>query len=199
VSLDGRLLRRARPFPCATVSDPAAGLLGLVVRRTRVVEPESGRTVLRSQVAILAVAGRRLLLRAGRRALMLIDNETGRKRAVPWPSALEGLDDAVVDPGGRFVALSFAAPSWPGGKQVMDAWLLDTQTGRLAQLPAMPAFVALKATSLAWRADGQLVLLGEDERRQFVALWRPGQRRLAFKLVRFPKRRGDSDSFAPLG
>ena len=62
----------------------------------------------------------------------------------------------------------------------------------------MPAFVRLKKTSLAWTHDGRLVILGEDDDRAFVAVWRPGQRVLPLKVVALPEREGTSDSFAPL-
>jgi hypothetical protein len=34
--------------------------------------------------------------------------------------------------------------------------------------------------------------------RGFVAVWRPGERRLGMKTLRLPERRSGSDSFAPL-
>ena len=76
-------------------------------------------------------------------------------------------------------------------------WLLDTNTGKLAQLPGMPAFVGIKQTSLEWTNDGRLVLLGESNGKDLVAVWRPGQRRLALRTVD-PKRGGGSNSFAIL-
>jgi hypothetical protein len=63
----------------------------------------------------------------------------------------------------------------------------------------MPAVVSLKQTSMAWTDDGRLVLLAESGRREVVAVWRPGQARLALKTVRLPERASGSDSFAPLG
>jgi hypothetical protein len=62
----------------------------------------------------------------------------------------------------------------------------------------MPAFVALKFTSMAWTGDGRLVLLGERDGKGFVGVWRPGRRRLALKSVHLPERAG-SDAFAPVG
>jgi hypothetical protein len=90
-------------------------------------------------------------------------------------------------------------PFQPGtAEQALDVWLLDTETGRLTQLPGMPAFVSLKRTSMAWTDDGRLVLLAESSGKNIVALWRPGQRRLAVKIVDLPERTSGSDSFAPL-
>jgi hypothetical protein len=63
----------------------------------------------------------------------------------------------------------------------------------------MPLVVALKFTDMAWTRDGRLVLLGEDDSGGFVAVWRPGEERLAVKRVRLPQRRSGSDSFAILG
>ena len=200
VGLDGRKLRAARPFPCATVSDPPGGSLGLVVGRTRVVDPSTGRLLVRTRWGILAAAGSKLVLAGPGEELTLLDGKTRTERRLQWPSILPFTDRPAVDPSGRFVALAFAVPSWRGGgSQVLDVWLLDTTTGKLTQLPGMPAFVSLKRTDIAWTDDGRLVLLGESGGRDVVAVWRPGQARLALKTVNLPERDGGSDSFAPLG
>jgi len=200
VGLDGREIRVPRAFPCATRSDPG-GSLGLIVNRTRVLDPLTGRTVLKARWGVLAAAGQMLLLAGPGKQFTLIDVETRIERRLPWPSVLTWSPEPAVDPRGRFVALAFADPAWKGGgQQVTDVWLLDTKTRKLTQLPGMPAFVSLKFTSMAWTHDGRLVLLGERDRKGFVAVWRPGQRRLAVKAVRLPDRSASgSDSFAPLG
>ena len=77
-------------------------------------------------------------------------------------------------------------------------WLLDTQTGELTQLPGMPAFVSLKRTNMAWTDDGRLVLLAESSAKDIVAVWRPGEQRIATKTVHLPERTSGSDSFAAL-
>jgi hypothetical protein len=195
VGLDGRQLRAPRPFPCGTRSDPSGGSVGVVVNRTRVLDPVTGRTVLVTRWGVLAAVGRRLVLAGPGRQLALLDAATGAERRLRWPSTLPGLDQPAVDPRGRLVAVAFATP-WNGWGQVLDVWLLDAVTGRLTHLPAMPAYVALKPTSMTWTADGRLVLLGEHDQEAFVAVWRPGERRLALKTVRPPQRTG---SFAPLG
>jgi hypothetical protein len=61
----------------------------------------------------------------------------------------------------------------------------------------MPAVVGLKHTNMAWTHDGRLVLLAESDGKEIVAVWRPGQRRLALKTVRL-ERTGGSDTFAPV-
>jgi hypothetical protein len=129
----------------------------------------------------------------------LLDSATRKERRVPWPSTLNGLDAPAVDPRGRLVALAFADPAFLGG-QLTDVWLLDTKTARLTHLPGMPAFVSLKRTSMAWTHDGRLVVLGESAGKNVVAVWRPGEKRLAVKNVHVPDGSDSgSDSFAPLG
>jgi hypothetical protein len=199
VALDGRQLRAPRAFPCAATIYPG-GSLGLVVKRTRVIDPLTGRTVLKTPWGVLAAAGEKLLLAGPDKQFTLIDAGGRVLGRLPWPSILTWSDQPTVDPRGRFVAVAFADPAWQGGgRQVTDVWLLDTKTKRLTQLPGMPAFVRLKFTSMSWTHDGRLVLLGESSRKAFVAVWRPGQRRLAVKTVHLPERTSGSDSFAPLG
>lgn len=198
--LDGRVIRAPRQFPCASTIYPG-GSLGLVVNRTRVLEPLSGRTLLTTPWGVLAAAGEKLLLTGPGSLFTLLDTATRAQKRRPWPSILIWLDEPAVDPQGRFVALSFASPAWEGGsRQALDVWLLDTQTGKLTQVPGMPAFVALKGSSMAWTPDGRLVLLAHSDRRDMVAVWRPGQPRLAVKTVRLPDRADSgSDTFAILG
>jgi hypothetical protein len=194
----------ARAIPCAWVIAPAASL-GLVVRRTRIIDPRTGRKVFGSRQGILAVAGTRVLVGSGTLhwpdyRFTLTDTVTGARHRFSWPSILENLETPQVDVRGRYVALPFADPSYNlTGNQVLDVWILDTITGKLVHLPSTPAYVSLKGTSLAWTLDGRLVLLGEEDERAFVGVWRPGQKTLALKSVRLPERAGGSDEFAPLG
>jgi hypothetical protein len=200
VGLEGRLIRAARPFPCGTRSDPPGNSLGLVVGRTRLVDPFTGRTVLRTRWGIVAAAREHLVLYGPGHQFTVLDAETHNERRLQWPSSLTYGGEAYVDATGRYVVLEFGDPAWQGsGAQVLDLWSLDTKTGKLTQVPGMPAFVALKGTSVAWTSDGRLVLLGEDNRGGFVAVWRPGGRRIAVKNVELPERTSGSDSFAVLG
>ena len=198
VGLNGRQLVGPRAFRCAaTIS--FGGSVGLVVSRTRVIDPLRRRTVLKSRWGVIAAARERLVLAGPGRRMALLDATTRAQLPVRWPSILLRLDQPAVDPRGRFVALAFADPARKGaGRQALDVWLLDAETGNLTQMPGMPAFVALKRTSMAWTDDGRLVLLGESAGKDVVAVWRPGQRRLAVKTVRLPQRTSGSDSFAPL-
>lgn len=203
LTLDGTEVRGPRTFPCASTIYPG-GSLGLVVNRTRVIDPSTGRMLLRTRWGVLAAAGTTLVLAGPSNHFTVLDAATHVQRRLPWPRTVGGLDAPAVDPRGRFVALAFANPAWkrePGARtyQALDIWLLDTRSGRIRQLPGMPALVSLKDTSMAWTDDGRLVLLGESGGRDVVAVWRPGLRQLAVKTLQLPER-GDSgsDSFAPL-
>jgi hypothetical protein len=156
--------------------------------------------VLKTQWGIWAVAGTKLVLAGPGKQFTLLDSTTKATRRFPWPSILGSLDRPAVDPRGRFVALAFAVPSWGGGaRQALDVWLLDTETEELTQLPGMPAFVSLKGTSMAWTDDGRLVILGESNGKEVVAVWRPRQRRLGIKIFSLPDRSDSgSDTFAVL-
>ena len=200
VAPSGRVIRAGRPFPCASITDPVAGSLGLVVNRTRVIDPLTGKTARETPFGILAVAGHSLVLAGPNRQFTLMDAETGARRLLPWTSIVSELDRPAADPTGRFVALAFGDPAWKfGARQALDVWLLDTETGALTQVPGMPAFVSLKETSMVWTRNGRLVLLAESGGRNVVAVWRPGQRRLGIKIVRLPNRsQSGSDSFASI-
>jgi hypothetical protein len=195
-----------RAIPCNWLIAPA-GALGLVVHRTSVIDPFTAGEVLATQQGILAVAGKSILLTgpgdpSSRDFEVTLKNtSTGVEHQLRRPGTIGGsAGNAVVDPRGRYIALEFGDPAWHlSGTQVLDVWVLDTVTAKLTHLPGMPAFVHLKATSMAWTHDGRLVLLGEDDDGGFVGVWRPGQRRLPLKTLGLPARYGGSDSFAPLG
>ncbi len=112
VGLDGRQIRGPRAFSCGTVSDPAVGSLGLVVRRTRVLDPRTGRHVPKTPWGVLAAAGTKLVLARPGERLTLLDAKTRAQKRLPWPSDFDSLGHPAVDPRGRFVALSFVVPSW---------------------------------------------------------------------------------------
>jgi hypothetical protein len=162
------------------------------------VNPETNQVVYRARSGIIAVAGMRLVLLGPGHGFTLINTTTGHKRPFGWPSSLSGFGQVAVGTGGRNVALGFADPSFRG-RQVLDVWVLDTRTERLTHVPGMPAYVALKETSMAWTNSGSLVLLARSGGRNLVAVWRRGQQRLAVRRVRLPGRSGSgSYTFAPV-
>ena len=185
---------RLSAFPCASTI-ASAGSLGLVVNRTRVIDPRNGHTLFRTRWGVIAATGRTLVL-AGPGRRFTVARAAGRVlRRIPWPSALGGRDTPAADPRGRYLALAFAEPA----EQSLDVWMLDTKTMRLMQLPAMPTLVPLKRTSMAWTRDGRLLLLSHKSGRFAVALWRPGEESLTVKTLSIHDRRnGSSDSFAVL-
>jgi hypothetical protein len=197
VGLDGRQTGEARPLACSMTIEPG-GSLGLIGGRTKVFDPLSGKTILTTRCGVLAAAGKRLVQAGPEKNFTLLDTGSGAERVFGWPSGLYGLDAPRVDRQGRFVALSFAEPALSGGGQAMDVWILDTQTGELAQVPGMPAVVDLKFTSMEWTRDGRLVFLVQWNGQSLVAVWRPGDTKLQVKRMRLPKRSGGSDTFAIL-
>ena len=131
-----------------------------------------------------------------RRPLTLWDLRVGGTSALPWPSQIGGRDEAAVHSRSGSIALAFSDPAYQGGgEQVTDLWQLEPSSRRFQQLPDMPAIVSLKFTSMQWSSDGRLVMLAETQHQDVVAVWRPGQERIAVKRVRLPLRNSGSDSF----
>lgn len=204
LGLDGSGRRAARSIPCSTrLLDAGAG--ALLVQGSSVVDPRTGRTLLRNG-GVWAMAGR-LALTAGKShgPLALTDLRSGVRGRLPWPSRVGGptsqggIDHAAVQPNGRLIAVSFSDPAWElTGTQVTDVWLLDPATRRFEQLPDMPAAVSLKSTSMSWTTDRRLVMLAGARGRNLVAVWRPGQRRIEVRQVQIPERNSGSDSFVIL-
>jgi hypothetical protein len=194
VRIDGRLLRAPKDFPCSKTIY-SGGLLGLGASPTRIIDPVTRRAVFRTRSEIAAVAGRKVVLTDG----AVVDTASGTEKRFAWPETPGSFGQATVDAQGRFVALDFGNPSWTGpGGQAWDVWLLDTQTAKVTHLPDLPAFVWLKWTTMAWTADGRLVLVTRNDNRQVVVVWRPGQARLHLKTVRIPNRSAAVRTFAIL-
>jgi len=194
-SVEGMQVRAPRAFRCATTI-ASGGSLGIIVNRTRVIDPKTGQTLLRTRWGVYAAVGRTLLLASPGRTLTIVDASGRVLRRLEWPSRLVGLDHPAADSHGRYLALAFGSPA----QQAFDVWLLDTKTMRLTQLPGMPILVPLKRTSMVWTNDGQLVLLTQKSGRLAVVLWRPGEKSLTVKTLPLrDQRAGNSDSFAVLG
>ena len=209
VGLDGRQRRPARRVGCDT--QPMADTdLGLLVPAegprpdeplTALVDPDDGRR-LASYPVVHAVAGDLVLWgteELDRGPFTLSDRRTGVDRRVRRPSRVGSVGDSLLSPDRRLLAMEFGDPAWEGGPtQLMDVWVLDLRTRRWRQLPGMPLLVALKFTSMAWTGDGRLLLLGSfDGVGDALAVWRPGQDRLAVRRLRLPADRAGSDSFVP--
>jgi hypothetical protein len=103
-----------------------------------------------------------------------------------------GLDDHVmgligVHPDGRLASVAFY-PAHDRGEQTLDIWLLDLTTRRWQQLPDMPLRIAPAKPQLRWTADGRLLLLAglANDPTSLVAVWRPGEPRIAVRRVKLP-------------
>lgn len=198
VALDGRERQSPRPVPCsAQLID--AGASALLVHRSSVVDPRTGRALLRTG-RVWAMSSHFVLTVAGsHRPLTLTDLRRGKRWRLRYPSQIGGqggADEAAVQRKGKLLALSFSDPALGGGgTQVTDVWLLDPASRRFHHLPDMPAVVSLKFTSMSWTSDGRLVILAKSGLRKVVAVWRPGQQRIAVRRVRLPIRNSGSDSF----
>ena len=208
VGLDGRQRRPARRVDCHTqpVADTDLGLLVWAEGPrpdeplTVLVDRDDGRR-LASYPVVHAVAGDLVLWgneELDQGPFTLTDRRTGVDQRIPRPSRV-GQAGGLLSPDHRLLAVEFADPAWDGGPtQLMDVWLLDLWTRRWRQLPGMPVLAALKATSMAWTGDGRLLLLGSFDRvGGALAVWRPGQDRLAVRRLRLPADRAGSDSFVP--
>lgn len=108
-------------------------------------------------------------------------------RRFPLPSSISlGRPRLTVSPDLRYAAVEYGEPAWPGPRQRLDVWVLDLRDGRWTQLPSMPVAASLKLTGLAWAGDGRLVLLGSfDGTGSALAVWRPGEPRLALRRTDF--------------
>jgi hypothetical protein len=73
--------------------------------------------------------------------------------------------------------------------QTLDVWLLDLATRRWRQLPDMPLRLAPAKPELRWTDDGRLLMLAglADGPDSLVAVWRPGEPRVAVRQVRLPR------------
>jgi hypothetical protein len=199
--LTGRRVAAARPigcdvYPTMTTSAglvAAAGQGGFNV----ILRDRDLRTIFRGPW-VLGVLGRRVLTQSPDgygRPLPLTDVPTGTVRHVPSPQSPGELSDGYMSPNGRWLAIRFGNPAWPGPRQLLDLWLLDTKTLQWQHVPSMPTPVSLKETGLAWTDDNRLVLLGRfdrtpdvsiDETKDVLAVWHPGDPALSIRPVTLP-------------
>jgi hypothetical protein len=198
IGLDGQPRRPTRPAPCDAVliDDLPAGLLvygtapgdgggpysalvtadGAFHRLPRVVDG-----VADGNLALSTVERGRLVA--------LTDLRSGVSHQLSWPSALDDHVMGLIDghPDGRLASVAFYS-AHNGAEQTLDIWLLDLVTRRWQQLPDMPLRLAPSKPQLRWTADGRLLLLAglPHEPASVVAMWRPGQPRIATRRVQLP-------------
>ena len=119
----------------------------------------------------------------------------GTSRVVTLPSSPGQFSDGIMSPDGRWIVVRMGDPAWPGPRQLLDLWLLDTRSLRWQHVPSMPAPVSLKQTNIAWTTDNRLVVLGRfdrdpdvsiDNTKDVLAVWRPGDPSLALRSIRLP-------------
>ena len=209
VGLDGRPRRPARPVSCTTklLGELPAGLL--VASGTSedpwewpasLVDRRGHRTGLGFPAAdLLAATGELVLTSAEPLAPLALSNLRSRVSwRLGWPSRLRGgTHIAAVHPNGRDIAIGFHGLAVPG-EEGYDLWLLNTATRRWQHLPDLPAAdIAAKATDMAWTGDGRLVVLTQTATGgQVVAVWRPGQPRLALGQLTLPTPSPGTDTLA---
>jgi hypothetical protein len=209
VGLDGRPRRPARPVSCTTklLGELPAGLL--VASGTSedpwewpasLVDRRGHRTGLGFPAAdLLAATGQLVLTSAEPLAPLALSNLRSRVSwRLGWPSRLRGgTHIAAVHPNGRDIAIGFHGLAVPG-EEGYDLWLLNTATRRWQHLPDLPAAdIAAKATDMAWTGDGRLVVLTQTATGgQVVAVWRPGQPRLALGQLTLPTPSPGTDTLA---
>jgi hypothetical protein len=200
VGLDGRPRRPALPMPCDAVliQEIPAGLLVYFPAPRDGGDPSSALvtaegTVRRLPEVVDGVAGGDLALSTVERGrvVALTDLRGGSSHRLPWPSTL---DDHVMGlvgghPDGRLAVVAFY-PAHRDDEQTLDIWLLDVPTRRWRRLPDMPLLLAPAKPQLRWTPDGRILLLAglaDDPAAGLVALWRPGEPRIAVRRVRLPE------------
>jgi len=124
------------------------------------------------------------------RLIALTDVRSGVSHRLPWPSKLDAHVMGLIGghPNGRLAHVAFY-PALDGAEQTLDVWLLDLTTRRWQQLPDMPLRLAPTKPQLRWTADGRLLLLAglAGDPAGLVAVWRPGEPRIAVREVKLPE------------
>jgi hypothetical protein len=198
VARTGKQLRSPTAIACSTNLIDAGGRPLLLEKRS-FSDPATGAHWSRRPTEYPWISAGRYLLTGDdeRLTLRLIDVTSRDQISLRYPGPLAwGMDQPAVEPGGALVALGFSTPALgSNGTQATDVWLFDPASHRLQHLPDMPAIVDLKFSSMAWTGDGRLVFLARNAGRYTVAVWRPGQKRIATRRVQIPNRNSGSDTF----
>lgn len=189
LALDGRPAGTARQLSCRTglVAELPAGLLldhtgpGGSDAHNELLKPD-GRIVRLHYEQAQPIVGNLVLTGADRRTPLLLHNVRARASfRLRWPARPDyGLGVATGQPTGRLATIDFAKYS---PEHRFDLWLLDVASRRWQRLPGMPAHVIPKVTDVKWAADGRVVILSSN----VLAVWRPGEPRLAIRRVKRPK------------
>jgi hypothetical protein len=198
VGLDGRPRRPPRPAPCDAVliDELPAGLLVYGTRPGDGSGPYSALVTAdgafhRLPRVVDGVAARDLVLSTVERGRLidLTDLHRGASHRLPWPSTLEDHVMGLIEghPEGRVASVAFY-PARSGPEQTLDVWLLDIASRGWRRLPDMPLRLGPSKPHLRWTADRRLVLLAElaGEPAAVVAVWRPGQSRIAARRAQLP-------------
>ncbi len=180
----GQIVRPETEFDCGTslIAETSLGLVGWTERgygqiQGVLIDPSSLAEVL--QVGeIHGVVDNELLYRDGD-SLVLLDTKSGSETSIQFPTDVGQPDFGELSPDGRHLAVSFKNPAWPGPRQLLDVWLLDTSTHEWTRLPSMPVAAFLKGTDVTWTADGRIVMYGDfDQVGVALATFTPGDRHL---------------------
>lgn len=189
VDWDGETLRPKTEFDCGAhlIEETPLGLvawtetnLGLI--QGLLIEPDSLTTVV--EVGEIHGVIEDEILYSQEEAFILLDTETGSETKIEFPTEIGQADYGQPSPNGRWLAVAFKHPAWPGPRQRLDVWLLDMTTLEWTRLPSMPVAASLKGTDFTWTADGRLVLYGAfDEAGVAIATYSPGDEQLQVSTV----------------
>ena len=198
VGLDGRQRPPARPLPCEAVliEELPAGLLVYGSASRGGGDPYSALVTAdgalrRLPVVVDGVAGGNLVLSTVEpgKLIALTDVRSGVSHRLPWPSELDAHVMGLIGghPDGRLAHVAFY-PALDRAEQTLDVWLLDLTTHRWQQLPDMPLRLAPSKPQLRWTADGRRLLRAgrAGAPAGVVAVWRPGDPRIAVRQVKLP-------------
>ncbi len=173
VGIDGQA-QRARPSRCTSELGGQTPP-GLIVNRSLLEDPASGRVLLRAS-GMRAASGAYVLRSPANDRLLLQNFRTRMQHRLRWPSAYGFVQGAVVRPSRGQIAVWFI--SGPVDQHI-DVWLLDVATRSFKHVPGFPVAAELKRTSLTWTADGRLVILTRIRGADALVVWRPGARKSA--------------------
>jgi hypothetical protein len=189
VGLDGGIRVPDRAVPCGSIRGQEPP--GIILSRASngdesLLDPTGGHVLLHAR-QILGATGHVVLTADRGGSLALHDLRTGSDRKLPWPSAVPELGYGVAQPHGRLIAVAFADPP---PARYLDVWVFDTATRRFRHMPGRLAEDAMKFTTITWTDDGRLILLTRISGRDALAVWRPGERRIASGYLHLPAPHG---------